>query len=411
MKRAVWLGLIGLVLLIVAAVVALYSWPSARVAVETSVGQRVLPMPPKVLAGVDLEVVGRGFTQNTDIQFVPGRPELAVILQKNGVAKVAKLAASAPAEADASPTLLQIPVHVESELGLLGLAFHPKFEQNGLFYLNYNPKQGKLRTRIAEWHVAPDAIESSSATEKRVILEVAQPFRNHNAGQLVFGPDGYLYIGLGDGGSAGDPEGNGQNLGALLGKMLRVDVDRKDPGLEYAVPPDNPFVKRGGARPEIWAYGIRNPWRYSFDPKGRLIVADVGQDAWEEITIVAAGENHGWRIREGKHCFDPKEGCRSEGLVDPIFEYGHDLGQSITGGYVYTGESLPALAGQYIFADFVTGRIWALPLPADRGAVEAKLLGEFSRTVATFGRDASGEIYAGDFATGEILKLVPARAH
>jgi glucose/arabinose dehydrogenase len=361
------------------------------------------------MGGVDLEVTGRGFSENTDIQFVPGRPELAVILQKSGVAKVARLGSNAPAEAERSPTLLSLAVQTDSELGLLGLAFHPKFEQNGLFYLNYNPEQGKLRTRIAEWHVPPAEIGSASASERRVVLEVAQPFKNHNAGQLVFGPDGYLYVGLGDGGSGGDPHDNGQNLGALLGKMLRIDIDRKDPGLEYAIPPDNPFVK-GGARPEIWAYGLRNPWRYSFDPRGRLIVADVGQNLWEEIDIVAAGENLGWRQREGRHCYAPKEGCRTEGLVDPIFEYGRDLGQSVTGGYVYTGKGLPELSGQYVFGDFVTGRIWSLSLPAERSDVQAKLLGEFSRAIATFGRDASGELYAGDFASGEILRFVPASA-
>jgi glucose/arabinose dehydrogenase len=409
MKRAVWLGLIGIVLLVVAAVVVLYSWPSARVAVDTSVGARVLPIPAKVMAGVDLEVVGRGFSENTDIQFVPGQPELAVVLQKRGVAKVAKLSSSAPAETEQSSTLLSLEVQTDSELGLLGLAFHPKFEQNGLFYLNYNPKQGKLRTRIAEWHVPPGEIAKAKATERRVILEVDQPFKNHDAGQLQFGPDGYLYVGLGDGGSAGDPHDNGQNFQALLGKMLRIDIDRKDPGLEYAIPPDNPFVK-GGARPEIWASGLRNPWRYSFDPRGRLIVADVGQDLWEEIDIVGAGENLGWRQREGRHCYDPKQGCRSEGMVDPIFEYGRELGQSITGGYVYTGKNVPALSGQYVFGDFVTGRIWSLPLPADRSYVEARVLGEFSRAIATFGRDAAGELYAGDFVTGEILRFVPESA-
>ena len=192
--------------------------------------------------------------------------------------------------------------------------------------------------------------------------------------------------------------------------MLRIDIDRKEAGLEYAVPPDNPFVKTGGARPEIWAYGLRNPWRYSFDPKGRLIVADVGQNLWEEIDIVGAGENLGWRFREGRHCYEPKEGCRTEGLVDPIFEVGRELAQSITGGYVYTGKNVPALSGQYVFGDFVTGRIWSLQLPAARAYVEARLLGEFSRSIATFGRDAAGELYAGDFVTGEILRFVPASA-
>jgi glucose/arabinose dehydrogenase len=214
-----------------------------------------------------------------------------------------------------------------------------------------------------------------------------------------------LYIGFGDGGSADDPHGNGQNLSTLLSKMLRIDVDRRDPGLQYAIPKDNPFVGKAGARPEIWAYGLRNPWRYSFDPRGRLIVADVGQNHEEEIDIVERGANLGWNRREGRHCFPIGQSCDAKGLVDPIFEYGRGDGISVTGGYVYQGKALPELAGKYIFGDYGSGRVWALDLPDTIKPTTAKVLGVWPRTFSTFGRDGSGEIYAGDYASGEIVRM------
>jgi glucose/arabinose dehydrogenase len=240
----------------------------------------------------------------------------------------------------------------------------------------------------------------------RILFTVEQPFPNHNGGMLVFGPDGLLYVGLGDGGAGGDPHGHGQNLGTLLGAMLRIDVGRKDPGLEYAVPKDNPFVGKQGARPEVWAYGLRNPWRYSFDPKGRLIAGDVGQEAWEEITLVERGANLGWKVREGAHCYSPKEGCRTAGLTDPLFEYDRSLGLSVTGGYVYTGKRIPSLAGRFIFGDFGTGRLWALELDSSKRA-KTQFLGRYSYAFSTFGRDSDGEIYATDFGPGAVYRLVP----
>jgi glucose/arabinose dehydrogenase len=192
----------------------------------------------------------------------------------------------------------------------------------------------------------------------------------------------------------------------LLGKILRIDVNASP---SYAVPADNPFVHTANARPEIWAYGLRNPWRFSFDEKGRLIAADVGQDAFEEVDIVPAGANMGWKVREAAHCFFPSEGCASEGLVDPVFEYGRDAGQSITGGYVYLGQTLPWLTGKYVFGDFVTGRAWALELPEKAGQPgRAEELGVFQHAFSGFGRGPDGELYALDFARGLILRLVPA---
>ncbi len=358
---------------------------------------------------IDFEPVGLGYQQVTDIQFIPGAPLRAVVLQKTGTARVATLPRPGErrlAEAKSSPLLLEVEVRDNSELGLLGLAFSPKFKENGLFYVNYNPEGGEMRTRISEWYVPPARIGAEKAKERRVILEVRQPYSNHDGGGLVFGPDGMLYIGLGDGGAGGDPQGHGQNLGSLLGKMLRIDVQRKEAGREYAVPADNPFIGTKGARPEVWAYGLRNPWRYSFDPKGRLIAGDVGQDLWEEISLVERGANLGWKVREGAHCFSPSEGCRSEGLTDPLFEYDRAAGISVTGGFVYTGKRIPSLAGQFVFGDFATGRLWALELPDSVKRVPARLLGRFSYAFSTFGRDADGEIYAGDFGPGGIHRLV-----
>jgi glucose/arabinose dehydrogenase len=299
-------------------------------------------------------------------------------------------------------------VLTRSEQGMLGLAFHPKFKANGRFFLNYSVDvSGQKTTRVAEWAVEPgNPIADTQPREVRTIIEVAQPYANHNAGQLAFGPDGMLYIGLGDGGAANDPHGHGQNLGTLLGSMLRLDIDRAEP---YAIPADNPFVGREGARGEIWAYGLRNPWRYSFAPDGRLVVADVGQNAFEEITIVGRGENHGWKVREAAHCFPGGERCHGDTVyTDPVWEYPRNEGISVTGGYVYTGKSIPALVGRYVFGDYGSGRLWALALPQAKSlqpdsAIRA--LGGFDVTPATFGVDHAGEMYVADFARGRIYRF------
>ncbi|HLV65877.1 MAG TPA: PQQ-dependent sugar dehydrogenase [Polyangiaceae bacterium] len=360
-------------------------------------------------AGVDWTVVGRGFREVTDIQFVPGAPQKAVILMKSGTARLLDVS-KGTSNAEESPIVFRVAVVTRSELGLLGLAFHPKYEANGLFYVNDNPEGGPLRTRVSEWKLTKERLGKEQAVRTRVLLEVEQPYSNHNAGQLAFGPDGMLYVGLGDGGSAGDPRGHGQNLGTLLGSMLRIDVDRRDEGRPYGIPKDNPFVGKSGARPEIWAYGLRNPWRYSFDPKGRLVVADVGQYAWEEVTLVERGSNHGWNVREGRHCYPADAACTTKGFTEPIYEYDHSVGLSITGGYVYTGKAIPELRGKYVFGDFATGRVFALDLPEAPGkAARATPLGKWPRAFSTFGRDARGEIYAGDFGGGDILRLDRAR--
>lgn len=364
--------------------------------------------------------VAQGLSQPVDIQFVPGQARQIVVLEKGGRARWIELlgseASAAPATTPASAggtatpggvDVVTLAVHSHSELGLLGLAFHPRYTENGLFYLNHNPRDGgPLRTRISEWQLPAPLIGKQAARESRTLLEIDQPYANHDGGQLAFGTDGYLYVGMGDGGSRADPQNHGQNLQSLLGKMLRIDVN-SSPG--YAIPPDNPFTHAPGVRPEIWAYGLRNPWRFSFDPAGRLIAADVGQDDYEEVDWVGPGDNLGWKVREAAHCFAPRESCPSTGLVDPIFEYDHSLGSSITGGHVYLGRELPWLAGKYVLADFVSGRVWALELPERRGdTAQARELGRFPHAISAFARDADGELYALDFALGLVLRLAPA---
>ncbi len=228
-----------------------------------------------------------------------------------------------------------------------------------------------------------------------MLLRVEEPYWNHNGGTLVFGPDGYLYIVLGDGGLFGDPHGNGQNLGTLLGSILRIDVDHQDPGLPYAIPKDNPFVDRPGARGEIWAYGLRNVWRLAFDRQtGTAWAGDVGQDTWEEIDIIRRGGNYGWNIREALHHYPPGDTRTGSDLIDPILEYNHKVGKSITGGFVYRGKRVPALEGAYLYADYVTGQVWALWYDVDGKKIIANRTVRQSGTpVITFGEDDDGEVY------------------
>ncbi len=281
-----------------------------------------------------------------------------------------------------------------NEEGLLGLAFHPNYKNNGFFYVNYTAASPN-RTVIARYQVSAADSNVADPNSELVLMTIDKPFSNHNAGALTFGPnDGYLYITTGDGGSGGDPQGNGQNRQTLLGSILRIDVDNTDVGLNYAIPPDNPFVGNGsGFREEIYAYGMRNPWRISFDPvTGWLWAADVGQNTYEEVDIVEKGQNYGWKIMEGFHCFSPPSGCDMNGLTLPIWEYNHSIGQSITGGYVYRGSKVPELAGKYIYADFVSGRIWSLAYDGVNNAVNTELLNS-TLNIASFGIDESRELY------------------
>lgn len=356
---------------------------------------------PKI--DVVLRKAASGFIQPTDIAFVPGEEDLMLVLEKAGRLRWVELG-----ETPARGTLLELPVLDASEQGLLGIAFHPKFRDNGRFYLNYTVEhEGAEVTRVAEWVVPAGAdLREVKPTMQRIILDVRQPYQNHNAGQLLFGPDGFMYIGFGDGGWRADPHEHGQNGETMLGSMLRIDVDRREAGKAYAVPNDNPFVGREGYLPEVWAIGLRNPWRYSFTPDGRLIAGDVGQDEWEEVTFVPRGANLGWNIREGSHCFE-EQSCRSEGLLDPIHDYGRDEGGSVTGGFVFLDESFPELHRKYVFGDFLSGRMWAFDLPAkDSDRVDQiNALGRWPILISTFGRDSKGRVYLADYPRGDIYRI------
>jgi glucose/arabinose dehydrogenase len=289
------------------------------------------------------------------------------------------------------------------EQGLLGLAFAPDFAQSGVLYVNYTAVEGG-RTVVARLRVTAGGERADPASLEEV-LTFAQPAANHNGGHVAFGPDGFLYVGTGDGGGRDDQFGHAQDLGSLLGKLLRLDVAVAS---SYAVPPDNPFVGTASARPEIWAYGLRNPWCFAFDrATGDLYIADVGQNAFEEVNFQAAGsgggENYGWSRLEGFHCFRPRGGCDATGTVLPVAEYGHDLGCSVTGGYVYRGQREPRLTGIYLFGDFCSGRIFGLRrTPA--GTFELGPLYPGPVALASFGEDEQGEVYAVDLQ-GEVFRL------
>lgn len=282
----------------------------------------------------------------------------------------------------------------ENEEGLLGLAFHPNYRENGQLFAYYTTKDAPHTSVVSRFRVSPDNPNLADPSTEEELLRIKQPFWNHNGGTIVFGPDGYLYIGLGDGGFRDDPQRNGQNLGTLLGSILRIDVDHKSAGLAYAIPQDNPFVNQTDARPEIWAYGLRNVWRMAFDRKtGILWAADVGQDTWEEVDLIERGGNYGWNLREGRHNFKRGADPRPD-LIEPIFEYHHDVGKSITGGNVYRGRKHPTLTGKYLYADYVTGQVWALDYDADHQRVVGNhpIAGNIM-PVMSFGEDEQGETY------------------
>lgn len=294
-----------------------------------------------------------------------------------------------------------------SEQGLLSVAFPRDFAATGHFYVNYTDQVGD--TVIARYQVLTGDDRQADPRSEQVILQIEQPAANHNGGQLQFGPDGYLYIGTGDGGRAGDPWGNAQNPGVLLGKMLRIDVAETS---TYAVPTSNPFTSQPGARPEIWATGLRNPWRFSFDrATGDLYIADVGQNQYEEVSAQPAansgGENYGWDVMEASHCFEPQTNCDSSGLVLPVAEYDHSQGCSITGGYIYRGTQYPQMTGVYFFGDFCSGNIWGLRREAT-GEWKMALLLNAPIGISSFGEDSTGELYVLDYRNGTIYHLTAA---
>jgi glucose/arabinose dehydrogenase len=287
-----------------------------------------------------------------------------------------------------------------TEAGLLGMAFHPDFANNRQVFLSYTRTGDPLVSSVSRF-TSSDGGKTLDAASETVILTLEQPFGNHNGGGIGFGPDGLLYLGFGDGGSGGDPQGNGQNTDTLLGAILRIDVDQAPP---YTIPSDNPFAQ-GGGRGEIYAWGLRNPWRWSFDRvTGELWVGDVGQNQWEEIDRVERGGNYGWNVREGAHCFNA-ETCDTTGLIDPVAEYAHSQGCSVTGGYVYRGLAVPDLQGVYLYGDFCSGRIWGLP-SGKAGASASRVLLDSDIAISSFGEGLDGEVYALDHRGGALFRLV-----
>jgi glucose/arabinose dehydrogenase len=357
---------------------------------------------PVTGSGVGLQQVATGLSFPLYLTAPPGDVARLFIVEKTGKIRIVKDGTLLP------DAFLDIGSQISNggEQGLLGLAFDPQYATNGRFVVHYTDTAGDTRLSTFQVSTNPDLADPTS---EHIILSVDQPFENHNGGQIVFGPDGFLYMGLGDGGSGDDPQGNGQDLTDLLGSILRLDVTA---GTSYTSPPDNPFAGRTDARPEIWSYGLRNPWRFSFDRStGDLYIGDVGQGQFEEIDVSPAaagsgkGLNYGWNIMEGAHCLNGAQ-CDPTGLVLPTFEYTHSEGCSVTGGYVYRGQAVPALQGQYFYSDFCQGWVHSFRYAGGK----ANVITDWPTlkpggNVSSFGEDASGELYVLD-SGGTVFKIV-----
>jgi glucose/arabinose dehydrogenase len=359
------------------------------------------PVSPQSIA---LQPIVTGLTSPLGLEPSPDGTNRLFVVEQGGTIHIIQNGALVP-----TPFLdITSKVTTGGEMGLLGLTFHPQFAQNGKFYVNYvRTVGGQIQSIIAEYAVLAGNPNQADPASERILLTVDQAgnFSNHKAGQLAFGPDGLLYFGLGDGGSEGDPFGNGQNTQTLLGKMMRIDVNTTSPGLQYGIPPDNPFVG-GGGLPEIYAVGFRNPWRFSFDRStGRLFVGDVGQDKFEEVDIVQKGGNYGWSTMEATHCFNPSSNCNMTGLTLPIAEIPHPEGEAVLGGFIYHGSALASLQGQYIFGD-LNGRIWTLQ-EGPPNSFTRSLLMDTGLSLSSFGQDQSGELYVVDIGSDRVLKIIP----
>ena len=381
--------------------------PRAASAAVVGTGQAPRAAAPAAVAtGIALSLVASGLSNPVFVTESPDSSGRLFIVEKTGRIRIL-----AGGSVLATPFFdIHTSVSQGTEQGLLGLAFHPAFATNRKFYVNYTNLSGT--SVVSEYRASttnPNVVDKSTG---RVILSVKQPYANHNGGNLAFGKDGYLYIGFGDGGSSGDPGNRAQSLTTLLGKMLRIDITGTTSTHNYRIPASNPYVGKAGLD-EIWQYGLRNPWRYSFDKaNGNLWIGDVGQNSWEEIdrairTSAGPGPrlNWGWRVIEGSHCYNPPTGCSTTGKVLPVTSYFHDSGRcAVTGGYVYRGTAVPALAGLYVFGDYCSGEIMAISATPTRPAPITVLLSP-GFPVSSFGEDKAGELYVCDLG-GSVYKIV-----
>lgn len=381
--------------------------------------QKTIPKTKEGKTEIFYEEVGNGFSQITEIKPHPKNNHELVILEKTGKAFFYDL------KTKSKKCFLDLTKSVitDSEMGLLGIAFPKDFEKEKVFIVSYNTKFGEKDLSVIAYFFFDG--KNPAIHPQSIILSQEQPFKNHNGGQIHFGPDGFLYISFGDGGSGGDPKKFGQNTQSFLGKILRIDplytkiapnegkaypltgVER-----QYRIPETNPFFQKNTKEelqplPEIYALGLRNVWKFSFDAKTKsLLAADVGQNEWEEIDIITSGKNYGWNLFEGNHCFRNNPNCESQKskFTFPIFEYSHEEGESITGGYVYRGKKIPELEGNYIFGDFVNGKIWSIDLEKPQ-IQKSSLLFETKMNLSSFGEDLEGEIYFSDYGKGKIYKI------
>lgn len=348
------------------------------------------PVEPEPLKPLQLERVFAWSSPTRPTHLEEASDSSGRIFVSEQAGRILELTGSPAAQNGGERVVLDIRSRVTgrgNEEGLLGFALHPEFSQNGRIFVYYSATNLR-RSIVSEFRFKANG--TIDPTSERKVLEVSQPQPNHNGGMLAFGPDDFLYISLGDGGGAGDQGDNGQNPGNVLGTILRIDIDSS--GQAYASPPDNPFIQGGGA-PEIWAYGLRNPWRFSFDTEtGDLWAGDVGQNRIEEIDLIVRGGNYGWRLKEGPDCFNPSSGCDQPNLIEPVTSYSHSFGCSVTGGYVYRGSRLPSLSGAYVYADFCSGIIWGLR-HQDGAVQEQIILIDTNHQIPAFGQTLNGEVY------------------
>jgi glucose/arabinose dehydrogenase len=368
-----------------------------------STAQATEPCQPssRQFAAIQLQEIAKGLNMPVHLAHAGDGSGRLFVVEQHGVVRILE-----KGKVTKQPFLdIRGRVVAGGERGLLSIAFHPDYPKNGYAFVNYTSDEGGLHTVVSRFR-RNDRNRLDPASEA-ILLKIDQPYRNHNGGQIAFGPDGFLYIGMGDGGSANDPKNNGQNPATLLGAMLRIDVDHPAPPLAYGIPKDNPFTGKPGYRAEIWATGLRNPWRFSFDAgTGLLYAADVGQDEVEEIDIIKRGGNYGWRVMEGDICTPAvNRSCNAAGYEAPIATYRHPEGFSITGGFVYRGRSIPGLCGAYLYTDYVVPIIHALRYDGTRVTASKKLYVGDGLGISSFGEDEQHELYVLDHRAGRVLKI------